>query len=78
MERKLEQFAQLKKQGHHFNERLAKSTAINNPNLFNKLMRSFGIESEQYDTTLSKDIWDPKQFPDWAYKDSLARAQAVA
>ena len=75
---KLEQFAQLKKQGIHFNERLAQSASIKNPNLFNKLMSSFGIEDEQYTTSLSRDVWDPDQFPEWAYKDGLAKAQSAA
>jgi len=78
MEQKFGQFAKLKAQGHHFNERLGKSAAIKNPNLFNKLMSSFGIEGEQYATSLSKDVWDPDQFPEWAYKQELLRAQTVA
>lgn len=76
---KLEQFAKLKRQGVHFNERLASSTSIKNPNLFKKLMDSFEIsEKDQYATTLPLSIWDPSAFPAWAYKDELAKAQAKA
>jgi HCNGP-like protein len=76
---KLTQFTQLKQQGVHFNERLASSTSIKNPNLFAKLLDSFGISAEdQYATTLPASLWDPSSFPQWSYKEELAKAQIEA
>lgn len=67
---------QLKKQGMHFNGKLAGSSALKNPMLLQKLMSSAGlIESDQYATTLPKDLWDPTAFPAWAYKEELAKSQ---
>ena len=76
---KLAQFAQLKKQGVHFNERLANSTSIKNPNLFTKLIGNFGISgAAQYSTTLPESVWNPSSLPTWAYKEELAKAQVEA
>ncbi|KAL8821575.1 MAG: hypothetical protein Q9223_000419 [Gallowayella weberi] len=78
MMQKFEHFMQLKKQGVHFNEKLAASSALKNPTLLPKLMSSAGLpDSHQYGTTLSKDIWDPSAFPDWAYKEELAKSQEL-
>lgn len=75
-EKKFAHFLQLKKQGVHFNEKLAKSSALKNPSLMQKLMDFADIsEADQYTTTLSKDIWDPHGFPQWAYKEELAKSQ---
>jgi len=75
-EKKFAQFLQLKKQGLHLNEKLARSTALKNPSLMQKLMDFADIsEEEQYATTLPKDIWDPSGFPKWAYKEELAKSQ---
>lgn len=66
--KKFQHFFDLKKQGVHFNEKLARSSALKNPSLLEKLMDFAGIEGESfegegfYDTTLPKDIWDPSQF----------------
>ncbi|KAI9724435.1 MAG: hypothetical protein M1812_000503 [Candelaria pacifica] len=75
---KFAHFLELKKQGVHFNEKLAKSSALKNPSLLQKLMGFAGIdEKAQYATTLPKEIWDPDGFPKWAYKDELAKSQQV-
>lgn len=76
MEKKFEHFLELKRQGVHFNEKLAKSSALKNPSLLQKLMASAGVdEHDQYSTTLPKDIWDPTGFSSWAYKEELAKSQ---
>ncbi|KAI9814112.1 MAG: hypothetical protein M1832_006000 [Thelocarpon impressellum] len=73
---KFRHFLELKKQGVHFNEKLAKSSALKNPGLLQKLMGFAGIDERgQYATTLPKDVWDPDAFPTWAYKDALAKSQ---
>lgn len=73
---KFAHFLQLKKQGVHFNEKLARSSALKNPSLFEKLTRFAGIdERDQYASSLPKDIWDPSAFPPWAYKEELAKSQ---
>ncbi|KAG9236893.1 HCNGP-like protein-domain-containing protein [Amylocarpus encephaloides] len=73
---KFKHFLELKKKGVHFNEKLAKSSALKNPGLMQKLMDFAGIEEAgQYSTTLSKDIWDPAGFPEHAYKEELAKGQ---
>ena len=76
MEKKFEHFLELKKRGVHFNEKLANSSALKNPSLFQKLMVSSGVDEEdQYNTTLPLEIWNPKGFPPWAYKEELAKSQ---
>lgn len=76
MDAKIKYFLELKKQGIHFNEKLARSSALKNPSLLRKLMVSAGVdECDQYDTTLPKNIWDPTGFPAWAYKEELAKSQ---
>ena len=76
MEKKFAHFLELKKQGVHFNEKLARSSALKNPALLQKLMASAGMEeSDQYKTTLPRALWDPSGFPPWAYKEELAQSQ---
>lgn len=73
---KLAHFLELKKQGVHFNDKLAKSSALKNPSLLRKLMDFVAIaEQDQYASTLPKDLWDPSVFPPWTYKEELAKAQ---
>jgi hypothetical protein len=73
---KFKHFLNLKQQGIHFNGKLAKSSALKNPSLMQKLMDFSGIDEEdQYATTLSKDLWDPNGFPEYAYKEELAKSQ---
>ncbi|MCJ1389747.1 hypothetical protein MMC18_002604 [Xylographa bjoerkii] len=76
LDEKLGHFLELKKQGVHFNEKLARSSALKNPSLLKKLMDFAGVdESEQYATTLQSSIWDPKGFPPSVYKEELAKSQ---
>ncbi|KAL8807511.1 MAG: hypothetical protein Q9182_000676 [Xanthomendoza sp. 2 TL-2023] len=78
MMQKFGHFMQLKEHGVHFNEKLAASSALKNPTLLPKLMSSAGLaDSHQYGTTLSQDIWDPSAFPEWAYKEELAKSQEL-
>ena len=76
MDKKFEHFLELKKQGVHFNEKLARSSALKNPSLLHKLMDFAGVnEHDQYATTLPRDLWDPSGFPAWAYKEELLKSQ---
>ena len=73
---KFAHFLELKKRDVHFNEKLARSSALKNPSLMQKLMGFAGIdEKAQYASTLPKDIWDAAAFPEWAYKVELAKMQ---
>jgi hypothetical protein len=73
---KFKHFLELKKQGVHFNEKLAKSSALKNPSLMQKLMDFSDIdEAGQYATTLPKVLWNPDAFPEYAYKEELAKSQ---
>ena len=73
---KFAHFLELKKQGVHFNEKLAKSSALKSPSMMQKLMDFADIdEAGQYATTLPKELWDPNGFPEWAYKEELAKSQ---
>lgn len=73
---KFAHFLKLKKKGVHFNERLATSSALKNPSLMQKLMDFAEIgEENEYNTSLPTDLWDPKSFPAWAYKEELAASQ---
>ncbi|KAI1078304.1 HCNGP-like protein-domain-containing protein [Whalleya microplaca] len=74
--KKFEQFLELKKQGVHFNSKIAQSTALKNPALMDKLLNFAEIDQKaQYATTLGTDIWDPAGFPRWAYKEQLKQSQ---
>ena len=76
MNEKFGHFLELKKQGIHFNEKLARSSALKNPSLLRRLMDFAGLdEHDQYETTISRDVWDPTGFPSWAYKEELAKSQ---
>jgi HCNGP-like protein len=73
---KFKHFLELKRQGVHFNEKLAKSSALKNPSLMQKLMDFADIdEAGQYATTLPKGLWNPSGFPEYAYKEELAYSQ---
>ena len=77
-EEKFQHFLELKKQGIHFNEKLANSSALKNPNLLQKLTDHAGLdEQDQYSFTFSEKIFNPREFPPWAYKEELARSQQV-
>jgi hypothetical protein len=73
---KFKQFLELKRKGIHFNEKLAKSSALKNPSLMQKLMDFADVdEIDQCATTLPKDLWNPDGFPEHAYKEELAKSQ---
>ncbi|RFU24493.1 hypothetical protein B7463_g11844, partial [Scytalidium lignicola] len=73
---KFKHFLELKKQGTHFNEKLARSSALKNPSLMQKLMDFADVsETGQYSTTLPHELWNPKAFPEYAYKEELGRSQ---
>ncbi|CAG8960840.1 hypothetical protein HYFRA_00002377 [Hymenoscyphus fraxineus] len=74
--KKFKHFLELKKKGVHFNEKLAKSSALKNPALMQKLMDFAEIdEAGQYSTTLANDCWDPNGFPNYAFKEELGKSQ---
>jgi len=69
-------FLELKEKGVHFNEDLARKTALRNPSLLSTMMSKVGLdEKAQYNTSLPRGLWDPTDFPDWAYKEGLLRSQ---
>ena len=73
---KFKHFIELKKQGIHFNEKLANSSALKNPSLMQKLIDFSSIdEAGQYESTLPKELWNPGTFPGHAYKEELAKSQ---
>ncbi|OTB07632.1 hypothetical protein M426DRAFT_241670 [Hypoxylon sp. CI-4A] len=74
---KFERFLELKKQGVHFNSKVAQNPSLRNPALMDKLMSfvELGSPADQYQTTLPTDIWDPAAFPRWAYKEQLKQSQ---
>lgn len=75
---KFTHFLALKRTGVHFNEKLAKSAALKNPSLMQKLMKFADVdEPAQYATTLPKELWDPSAFPEWAYKEELGKSQQL-
>lgn len=76
IDRKFKHFLELKEQGIHFNQKLANSSALKNPSLLQKLIEFAGLdEQDQYNTTLPEDVWNLKGFPQWAYKEELAKSQ---
>lgn len=83
---KFDKFLELKrKKGTHFNAKIADSHALKNPPLMDKLLGFVGVSTsfsdgsvegtEQYATTLDKELWDPACFPEWAYRGPLRKAQ---
>ncbi|KAI0175544.1 HCNGP-like protein-domain-containing protein [Hypoxylon sp. FL1284] len=75
---KFERFLELKKQGVHFNSKIAQNPAMGNPALADKLLAFVGLgaPADQYRTTLSPDLWDPvAAFPRSAYREQLRQAQ---
>ena len=73
---KFEHFLSLKKQGVHFNAKLASSSSLRNPSLLKKMMEHAGIdERSQYNTSLPPDLWDVSNLPKWAFKDELLKVQ---
>ncbi|OOQ86080.1 hypothetical protein PEBR_24266 [Penicillium brasilianum] len=76
---KFEHFLSLKKQGIHFNAKLASSSSLRNPSLLMKMMEHAGIdEQSQYNTALPLDLWDVSNLPKWAFKEELLKTQQEA
>jgi hypothetical protein len=76
IDKKLQQFLELKKKGIHFNSKLEQSSALRNPSLMDKLMQFAEIEGrDQYGTTLSEDLWNPKALPKWASRENLRKSR---
>ncbi|KAK8095449.1 hypothetical protein PG999_013471 [Apiospora kogelbergensis] len=74
--KQFEQFLELKKNGVHFNSKIAQSSALKNPGLMDKLMNFVEIDHKgQYQTTLVTDLWDPAAFPREAYREGLRQSQ---
>ncbi|KAI1098601.1 HCNGP-like protein-domain-containing protein [Jackrogersella minutella] len=75
---KFERFLELKKQGVHFNSKLAQNPSLRNPALTEKLLSFVELAAapDQYRTTLPKEIWDPAAFPRYAYKEQLKASQS--
>ncbi|TGZ83410.1 HCNGP-domain-containing protein [Ascodesmis nigricans] len=74
--KKFAHFQTLKSQGVHFNEKLLRSSALNNPNLLGKLSAFVGLEKEDfYATNVNPEVWDPKAFPESTYFEQLDKAQ---
>ncbi|KAJ6092911.1 hypothetical protein N7486_008200 [Penicillium sp. IBT 16267x] len=76
---KFEHFLSLKKQGVHFNAKLASSSSLKNPSLLTKMMEHAGIDEQaQYNTSLPVGLWNTSTLPSWAFKEELLRAQQEA
>jgi len=76
---KFEHFLFLKKQGVHFNAKLASSSSLKNPSLLIKMMEHAGIDEQaQYNTSLPVELWNTSTLPPWAFKEELFRAQQEA
>lgn len=76
---KFDNFLELKrKKGVHFNARIADSHSFKNPAQTDKLLGFVGMDAagtEQYETVLPKELWDPASFPEWAYRKDLRKTQ---
>lgn len=71
--RKFEHFLALKKQGVHFNDRLASSSALRNPGLLEKLTEFAGVGAEDaYRSTLDEGLPVPVRWPE-GYLEGLMR-----
>ena len=79
LDKKISHFLSLKDQGIHFNTKLAASSALKNPSLQDKLIKSAGLNEEgvkdQYAYTLPSELWDPNGFPVSAYIRELSKKQ---
>ncbi|KAN0086717.1 HCNGP-like domain containing protein [Elaphomyces granulatus] len=69
-------FLSLKDQGVHFNEKLAGSSSLKNPNLLLKLRQHAELDNEQqYATSLAASLWDVSMLPTWGFKEELLKNQ---
>ncbi|KAL9099289.1 MAG: hypothetical protein Q9163_005195, partial [Psora crenata] len=85
---KISHFLSLKEQGVHFNAKLATYSALKNPSLLPKLMALAGLGVDgndddderdggwkaEYMSTMPLELWDPAQWPAWAYKEELYKS----
>jgi hypothetical protein len=66
----------LKKQGIHFNDKLANSISLKNPSLLSQMMQHAGIDDRaQYSSSLPTEMWNTSNLPSWGYKEELLKAQ---
>lgn len=73
---KFKRFLELKAKGVHFNDDLGRKATFRNPSLLATLMDRAGLESnDQYKTSLPLSVWDPLNFPPYAFKEELLRSQ---
>ena len=71
-----DQFLTLKKNGTHFNKKLEQSTGLRNPSVMDKLLEFAGLDGQQqYETTVSHDLWDPTAFPESAFVEKLRKSR---
>ncbi|KAI0154802.1 hypothetical protein GGR57DRAFT_465071 [Xylariaceae sp. FL1272] len=76
LNKKFENFLELKKKGIHFNSRIASNPSMKNPALADKLLAYAELDvRDQYETTLSKDILN-FDFPRDAFKEKLRASQS--
>ncbi|PHH76510.1 hypothetical protein CDD82_3960 [Ophiocordyceps australis] len=72
--KKFEQFLALKQKGVHLNAKLEESTVLRNPGVMDKLLDFVELEgAQQYETTLSLDLWNPSGFPESARVNKLKK-----
>lgn len=73
---KFKRFLELKTKGVHFNDDLGRKATFRNPSLLVTLMDRAGLESDdQYKTSLPLSVWDPLNFPPYAFREELLRSQ---
>ncbi|KAI5287645.1 hypothetical protein KEM54_005847 [Ascosphaera aggregata] len=76
MNQRFAHFLHLKKGGAHFNEKIAQSSSLKNPGLFEKLMHHANIDRQaQYSATLPEELWAPLSLPPWGHKGELFKKQ---
>ncbi|KAH7328683.1 HCNGP-like protein-domain-containing protein [Stachybotrys elegans] len=74
--KRFEEYLELKKQGVHFNTKLESMATLKNPSVVERFMGYLDIDQmDEYGTTLSPDLWDPKAFPKWAYVKELKKSR---
>ncbi|EXJ96420.1 hypothetical protein A1O1_01546 [Capronia coronata CBS 617.96] len=73
---RFKRFLDLKAQGVHFNDDLSRKSSFRNPSFLSTMMGRVGLgDTDQYRTSLPRELWDPLSFPPSAYKEELLRSQ---
>lgn len=73
---KFKRFLELKAKGVHFNDDLGRKSTFRNPGLLATLMNRAALENDdQYKTSIPLSIWNPLDFPPYAFKEELLRSQ---